>query len=123
MRAKLILCFCEDLASKINLSPPWLRLLSVLRRLFCSADAYSLLVVSLVVCGGLVLGLCFVVQYFVSFLVLQQSHWRRESWLFFCWFILNLSFSGSSSQCLGLVRCMRLWHCQVIVTYFCACIF
>ena len=30
---------------------------------------YSLFVVVPIVCGGLVLGLCFVLQYFVSFLV------------------------------------------------------
>ena len=28
------------------------------------------------------LGLCIVLQYFVSFLVLQSSRWGRESWLF-----------------------------------------
>ena len=31
---------------------------------------------------GFVLCPCFVLQYFLSFLVLQSSHWGRESWLF-----------------------------------------
>ena len=33
-----------------------------------------------IVCGGLVIGPCFVLQYFVSFLVLQLSLWEWASW-------------------------------------------
>ena len=42
---------------------------------------YSSFIVALVVCGFL----CLVLQYFVSFLVLKSSRWRRESCLlYFC---------------------------------------
>ena len=51
--------------------------------LFCkiggSVVVYSLFVAAPIVCGGAVLGLCFVLQDFVSFLVLQSSCWGRES--------------------------------------------
>ena len=46
-----------------------------------------------IVCGGFVLGSCFVVQYFVSFLVLQLSHCGRESWLLYFCGILNCHVS------------------------------
>ena len=47
---------------------------------------YSLFNFASIVCGVIVLGLCLVMQYFVSFLVLQSSHWGRESWqhYFYC---------------------------------------
>ena len=41
----------------------------------------SLFIVAPIVGGGSVFGRCFVMQYFVSFLVLQSSLWGRESWL------------------------------------------
>ena len=36
------------------------------------------------------LGLCFVLEYFVSFLVLQLSRWERESWLLYFCCVLNV---------------------------------
>ena len=47
------------------------------------------------------LSTCDVVQYFVSFLVLQSSRWGRESWLlnslyFSCFFGVILSLCGWS---------------------------
>ena len=41
----------------------------------------SLLIVATIVCGCFALCPCFVLQYIVSFLVLQSSGWGRESWL------------------------------------------
>ena len=35
-------------------------------------------------------GLCFVFQYFVFFQVLQLSHWGRESWLLYFYYIVNV---------------------------------
>ena len=56
------------------------------------------------------LGPYFVLQYFVSFLVLQSSLWGRETWLFYFCFVLNaislLSFFDFFSQCHGLVSSM-----------------
>ena len=55
------------------------------------AVAYSLVDVAPIVCGGLVVGPCFDLQYFVSFQVLQSSLFGRESWLLYlccvcgCW--------------------------------------
>ena len=50
---------------------------------------------------------CFVLQNLVSFLVLQLSRWRRESWLLYLCSVMNvmslLSFFDSSSWCHGLV--------------------
>ena len=45
-----------------------------------------LFIVAPIVCGFFVLGPYFVVQYLVSFQVLQSSRWGRERWL------LNNSF-------------------------------
>ena len=80
MQAKLILCFTtaesrvKSWASMINLSPlppQWLRMLSILRRLVCCCVFIGYCCSHFVcVCRG-VLGLCFVLQCFVSFLVLQ----------------------------------------------------
>ena len=42
---------------------------------------YSLFVVAPIVCGGFVLGPCFAMQCFVSFLVLQSCRLGRKSWL------------------------------------------
>ena len=55
----------KDLVGKINLSSP-------------SDFDYCLLIVAPIVCGSFVLGLCFVVQNFMSFLVLQLPRWGRE---------------------------------------------
>ena len=72
-------------------------------------------VVTTIVCGWFVFGLCFDMQYFVlsSFLFLS-SFWRRDSWLiyFYCLvdFIRLLSFSDSSSWCRWLVCGLWLWH-------------
>ena len=56
------------------------------------------------------LGISFAVQYFVSFLVLQSSHWVRQSWLLFFCCVLNvmslLSFVDSSSRYYELVCSM-----------------
>ena len=58
---------------------------------------YSLVVVALVVCGGLlVLNPWFVLQYFESFLVLKSSCWRRESWLLYLCCVLNVMFPRSA---------------------------
>ena len=68
------------------------------------------------------LGLCFVLQYFVPFLVLKSSGWGRESWVLYFCCVLNamflLSFFGPSSRCRGLVCSMYLWHSLVVLTYF-----
>ena len=42
-----------------------------------------------IVCEGLVLGPAFVLQYFVSFLVLRSSRWGRKSWLLNIYCVLN----------------------------------
>ena len=39
---------------------------------------HCLLLLILFVCGGVLVGLCFVLQYFGSFLVLQSSRWKKE---------------------------------------------
>ena len=41
----------------------------------------SLFIVATIVCGCFVFCPCFVVQYIMSFLVLQSSRWGKESWL------------------------------------------
>ena len=46
------------------------------------ADVYSLLVVALNVCGGLMYTPFFVLKYFVSFLVLQSSRREKECWFY-----------------------------------------
>ena len=55
--------------------------------------------------GGWVFGSCFVLQYFVSFLVLQSSYLGREIWLLDFCCALNvmslLSFFDSSPRCHG----------------------
>ena len=49
----------------------------------------AIIVVCVCVCVGGV-GPCFVVQYLVSFIVLQSSLWERESWLFYFKIALNV---------------------------------
>ena len=44
---------------------------------------YSFFIVASIVCGVIVLCPCFVMQYFVYFLVLQESRWGRGSWLLY----------------------------------------
>ena len=55
-------------------------------------------------CADLVLGRCIVMQYFLSFLVLQPSLWGRESSLlyFYCLLDVMLLFYSSSSLRRGL---------------------
>ena len=48
--------------------------LSILRWWFCCCQ----FIVALIDCGGSVFGPCFVVQYLVSFVVLQSSRWGGE---------------------------------------------
>ena len=56
------------------------------------------------------LGPCYVLQYFVSILVLQSFRWGRERWfLYFCCVLdvmLLLSFFDSVSRCHWLVFSM-----------------
>ena len=63
--------------SRINLSPQWFWLLSILR--WGSVDVDSLLFVTRL--WDSVIVLCFVVSYFVSIQILQSSRWKRESLL------------------------------------------
>ena len=80
-----------------------LGLLAVLRQ-FTVVDL--LFIVTLVACGGSLLGPCFVVQGLVSFLVVKQSSlWERKSCMLpihslpdVVWLLL---FCASPSQCLG----------------------
>ena len=77
----------------------------------------SLVYVPAIVCGGSVFGLCFVLHYFVSFLVLK-SPWRgREiNWLpDVLWLLM---FCGSSSRSYVLVCSVWLWYFLIILTYF-----
>ena len=73
-----------------------------------SAIVYLVFAVAPIVCEGLVLDPCFVLQYFVSFLVLQSSRWGggETELLYFCCVLtvmLLLSLFDSSSWCHGLV--------------------
>ena len=60
------------------------------------------------------LGLCFVLKYFVSFLVLQSSRWVKERWLLYFCCALNVMslilFIDSSSRYHCLVCSMKLWY-------------
>ena len=56
------------------------------------AVVYSLFIVAPIVCRLFVMVPCFVVQYFVSFLVLQSARWGRESRLLYFCGILNVMF-------------------------------
>ena len=98
--------------------PQWLWLLSILRRWFCCC-------LFIVYCCSHCFwrfSLRFVLQYFVTFLVVQSFLWGRESWLLYFCCVLNvmslLSFFGSSSQYNGLVCRMWLWHFLVLLTWF-----
>ena len=62
--------------------------------------------------------LCFVVHYFVSFLVFQSSWRGRESWLIcFCSLTVLLMFCDSSSRCWGMVCGVWLWYFQIILFF------
>ena len=67
-------------------------------------------------------GLCFVMQYLVSFLALQSSCQGRESWLFYFNYLPDvlkvLVFNGSSSWCHVLVCSVLLWYFLIILTCF-----
>ena len=67
-----------------------------------------------------VIVLCFVVRYFMSFLVLQSSWWGRESWLLclFCLLVVSWWLNGSSSRCHGVVCSLWLWYFLIILTYY-----
>ena len=67
-----------------------------------------------------VIVLCFVVQYFLSLLVLQSSWWGRESWLLCLVYLPGVSWllCGSSSRCHGFVCSLWLWHSLIILTFF-----
>ena len=119
-----VLIIHEDLASTINLSPWWLRLLSVLRRWYC---CYWFVVAPIVCVVFFAFGPCGVVQYLATFLVLQSSHWERKSWLLDTFYgiigvMWLLVFCVSSSQWGGLVSEGAggggggLWYFQFIHT-------
>ena len=66
----------------------------------------------LLFCFVFVFGSCFVVQYLVSFLVLQSSCWGRERWLLKSCFKCNVTVSA---LCLFLtVQCVSL-KCVIVV--------
>ena len=98
---------------KINVSSP-VTFAAVHSKAVGSVFVYLLFIIAPTVCGGFVLGPCFVVRYFVSFLVLQSSRWERESWLLYFYCFLDamwlLLFFASSSWYCGLV-------CSVIVAF------
>ena len=76
----------------------------------------------LLIQSGLCVCLCFVVYYFVSFLILQSASSRKRELvaLLYCFtdVLLLLMFCYSSSRCLGLVCGVRLWYFLIIITYF-----
>ena len=85
----------------MHLSPQWLRLLSVLKRWFC-----TLLLIRCWLFLPLwdsVIVLCFVMRYLMSILVLQSFWWGREGRLL-CLVCLPGAWCmcGSSSRCRGL---------------------
>ena len=93
-------------------------LLSVLRRWLCSC--WFIVIFALDVCLGFVFGPYFVVEYFVSFLVLQSPRRGRESRLLYFKCVLavvrQLVPCVSSSRCHGLVcNCYIFWSCLFIL--------
>ena len=64
--------------------------------------------------------LCFVVRYFMSFLVLPSSWWGRESRLLCLICLPGVSWllSGSSSRCHWVVCGLWLWYFLTILTYY-----
>ena len=87
----------------------WLRLLSVLSGgasvvAVVVDDGYSLFIFATIVCRVVVSGPCFVMQYLVSFLVLQSSRGRREDWLLYFDIVFWMLSCVSSSWCRGLVN-------------------
>ena len=72
----------------------------------------SLFAIAPIACRFFVFGPCFVVQYLVSFLVLQSSHWGRERWLLKNCFKCHVTVSA---LCLFLtVQCVGL-QCVIVV--------
>ena len=74
------------------------------------------------------LGLCFVLQYFVPFLVLQSTGWERESWLLYICCSLTvmsllsflnffLFFSGFFVFCHGAMGCTVVCDCGISCSY------
>ena len=82
------------------------------------SEAVFLLLFIPIICGGFVLDTCFVMQYFVSFIILQSSLWGRESCLCYFCCVLNAMSLLSFSLCHWLVCSMWLWHFRIIITYF-----
>ena len=102
--------------SKMHLRPQWLRLLFVLKWLFCCCWLFLFL---LPLCESVIV-LCFVVRYFMSIIVLQTSWWGRGSWLLCLVCLPGVPWwlCGSSSQCHGFVCCLWLWYFLIILTYY-----
>ena len=64
---------------------------------------------------------CFVMQYLMSFLVLQSFRCGRESWLlcFYCLAVVwQLVFLGSSTRYHGSLCSVWSWYLLVILTLF-----
>ena len=70
-----------------HLSPLWLRLLSILRWLFCCCWFFVMVTPGV----GVLIVTGFVVCYFMSILVLQSSWLGRERVGFFAWFVFLVS--------------------------------
>ena len=77
-----------------------------------SVVVYSLFIVAQIVCGIIVLGHCFGIQYFVSVLVLQSSRWGKESGLLLTYFYCLLDIQWLSELCGSSSRC-RVLACTV----------
>ena len=67
------------------------------------------------------LGPCFVMQYFVSCVVLQIARWGRESRYPYFYCVLNgmwlLLFFAPSTRCCVIVCSLKLWHFLNIHTH------
>ena len=70
-----------------------------------------------IVCGSSLFGLCFDMQYTVSFLVLQTCSFGRESW--WLYFIFLMSFDCSCSVALphGAMGWSALFGCGISCPY------
>ena len=67
-----------------------------------------------------VIVLCFVVRYFMSILVLQESWWERGSWLlyFVCLAVVSWLLLGSYSWWQGFVCSLWMWYFLITRTYY-----
>ena len=67
------------------------------------------------------LGSSFVLQYFVSFLVLQSSRWRKESWLLnFCCVLNVMSLVSFFDSFFGLKTVVCVCGILLVkLTYYC----